>query len=569
MGALLLTLCLAAGPDAPDVAVVCPEPLRAALGPWREYRAAQGHRVAVVSSAGTVEDIRTRLRELAAGGKLRYVVLVGDADSTASARAADFSAQPVEAHAAANQPVEADAAANHAADTGATADHTAVLETRVPAAYVPARVVARWGSGPVIATDNAYADLDGDGKPELAVGRLAVDEPGELKAVVDKILAYERSTDTGPWRRQINVVAGVGGFGVLADRVLESAARYFLTQHVPADYRVSMTYASWHSPYCPDPRRFGRTTLERLNEGAWFWVYIGHGGPTELDRVRVPGGWQRILAPGDLDRLDCRHGRPIAVLLACETGAFDWDAECLAEQMLRHPRGPVAVVAGSRVSMPYGMTVLSQGLMEQCFRRRVPTLGLAVLRAKQAMLDSSSDHAPQRAMLDTLARAFSPPPVELETERFEHVHLFNLLGDPLLRLRYVEPVALEVPERVQAGQALRVRGTSSVDGHATVELVLPRGTLGFPRPRRDPLTDDPAELARFQEVYEWANDLCLGVANVEVAGGRFEAVLAVPRACRGKCHVRVFVAGPDGFATGSAEVLVSVPQPVPGSAPAR
>jgi len=531
VGALVLTLCLVASPDAPDapetpdVAVVCPEPLRPALEPWLAHRVAQGHHVAMVSAAGKVDDIRARLHALAERNGLRYVVLVGDADSPSSPRASE-------------------------------------PPGLVPAAYVPARVVARWGSGPLIATDNAYADLDGDGDPELAVGRLAVDEPEELHAVVKKILAYECSTSSGTWRRQINVVAGVGGFGAFADRVLESAARYFLTQHVPADYRLSMTYASWHSPYCPDPRLFNRTTFERLNEGAWFWVYIGHGGPAELDRVRVPGGWQRILGQDDLERLDRSTGRPIALLLACETGAFDWQRECLAEQMLRHPHGPVAVLAGSRVSMPYGMTVLAQGLMEQCFRRRAPTLGLAVLRAKQAMLDPSSADAPGRQMVDTLARAFSPAPVQLDSERLEHVQLFNLLGDPLLRLRYPETLALEVADEVQAGESLRVRGAGGVAGRASVELVLPRGKLGFARPQRQRLPDDPRELARFQEVYERANDRVLSAASVETADGRFEAVLAVPPASRGTCHVRVFVSGPGGFAAGSAEVKVSAPRGV-------
>ena len=46
-----------------------------------------------------------------------------------------------------------------------------------------------------------------------------------------------------------------------------------------------MTYASLASPYCPDPRKFHDTTIGRFNEGCLFWVYIGHGHPTGLDRA--------------------------------------------------------------------------------------------------------------------------------------------------------------------------------------------------------------------------------------------------------------------------------------------
>jgi len=474
-----------------------------------------------------VEEIRGRLRALAGQGRLRYVVLVGDADSPARMNhpASNTTALPVRRPAAA---------------------------PLVPTGYAPARVIARWGSAPLIATDNPYGDLNNDGRPELAVGRLAVDSAAELQAVVQKILNYERSGDAGLWHRRINVVAGVGGFGILADRVIESAARYFLVQHVPAEYRVTMTYASWRSPYCPDPRLFRRTTLQRLNEGAWFWVYVGHGRATELDWIRVPGGWQRILGVEDLQALDRSVGRPIALILACQTGAFDAESECLAEQMLRHPQGPVAVLAGSRVTMPYGMSVLARELLKQCFHRRTDTLGLALLKAKQAMLEPPEAGDKDRALLDVLAQTLSPPPVELDTERREHVQLFNLLGDPLLRLKYPRKVVLEVPEQATAGH-----GRTTISGLARVELTLPRGVLPVERPQRAQMPEDAEQLARFQEVYEQANDGCLSAVNAPVIGGRFEATLEVPRDFRGDCQVRVFVAGREGFAAAAVPLRVS------------
>jgi len=518
-----LLIVLAVLPQAaPDTVVVCPDGFREALRPWLDYRAAEGHTIAVTSNTGSSEDIRWRIRSLNQEGRLRSVVLIGDAEPGA--------------------------------------ERDATLRARcVPADRAKAQVNVLWGSEPHIGTDHWYGDLDGDRTPDVAVGRLTADSPEELRQIVAKILAYERCRDFGPWRRRLNIVAGIGGFGAMTDAVLESTTRYLLTRHIPAGYRLSMTYGSWQSPYCPDPRLFHATTLHRLNEGCWFWVYIGHGNPQKLDQLRVPGGRYHILATSDAPKLHCRHGAPIALFLCCYTGAFDAAVDCLAERMLRQPDGPVAVLAASRKALPYGMAVLGNGLMKQYFRARPATLGEAILQAKRELLKPSADGDKQRAMLDSIASMISPTADKLATERAEHVLLFNLIGDPLLQLRYPEPIELSVPSTATAGEPLTVSGTSAVDGRGTVELIVPRGRLTFePSPRKEyPQSADA--LAAFQNTYARANDDRFVTAEVTVRGGRFAVRLDVPGEAGGTCHVRVFVEGVDGFAAGAADVRIRRP----------
>ena len=526
MSTAFLILLLAVPGAEPDAVVVCPEIFQQALKPWVEHRTAQGHTVAVLSSEGTGRDIRARIRAAAKGGRLRFVVLIGDANTGD-----------------ATDPVPPDRC--------------------VPTHYAKAEVNVLWGSEPHIATDNWYADLDDDRVPDLAIGRLTVDTPEELTRVVEKIIAYERSADFGSWRRRLNIVAGVGGFGALADTVLESTARYFLTQNIPAQYAVSMTYGSWRSPFCPDPRLFHLTTAARLNEGCWFWVYIGHGFHLGLDRVRVPGGQYHILANPDVERLDCRHGSPIALLMACYCGAFDARRDCLAEEMLRAPGAPVAVIAGSRVTMPYAMTVMGTELMDQCFHLRRPTLGEALLHAKRSMVKEADKDNQRRVMLDTVAAALSPAPKKLAAERAEHLLLFNLTGDPMLRLRHPKAVEVEVPSLIAAppqataGRTLEVSGTSPVEGRATIELVVRRDRLTFTPPSRRGYPQTSGELARFQECYQEANNRRLALVESTVEGGRFHARIAVPNNAAGPCHVRVFVEGPDDFALGEADLVIA------------
>ncbi|MEZ6106529.1 MAG: C25 family cysteine peptidase [Pirellulaceae bacterium] len=56
----------------------------------------------------------------------------------------------------------------------------------------------------MIASDNPFADLDGDQIPELTIGRLAVHSRRELETVIDKIIRYESAMPQTSWRRRIN-----------------------------------------------------------------------------------------------------------------------------------------------------------------------------------------------------------------------------------------------------------------------------------------------------------------------------------------------------------------------------
>jgi hypothetical protein len=502
--------------DRPDTVVVCPNTFRTALQPWVDYRVQQGHRLVFVSNELTTDAIRQQIRAAAEGGALRFVVLVGDADPRLYY-------------------------------------DSAVRARCVPAHYTKAKVIVAWGSESHIGTDNGYATADDTPMPRVAVGRLSAQTPEQLSQIVAKILAYERSTDFGPWRRQVNLVAGMGGFGVLLDTLIESTARHFISTDIPQTYQASITYGSWRSPFCPDPRRFRESTLERLNEGSLFWVYIGHGSHLWLDHVRVPNGEYPILDADDIGKIHCRHGAPIALFLACYTGAFDAAEDCMAERMLREPDGPVAVVASSRVGMPYAMAVMSTELMDECFRLRTATLGEALLHAKQRMVRQSKSDRPSRVMLDALASAASPGSASLAAERIEHVQLFNLLGDPLLRLQHPKVVDM-ILTPASPGETLKVAGVTPVAGRCTVELVVPRGTLTFSPPARREYPQNADEQTQFQDVYTRANDGRLAMIELPVSAGRFETLLSVPVTAPRRCYVRAYVEGRDDFAAGAAAV---------------
>ena len=194
--------------------------------------------------------------------------------------------------------------------------------------------------------------------------------------------------------------------------------------------------------------------------------------------------------------------------------------------------------------------------MHECFDNHCETVGEALLHAKQSMLKKPAAADRQRALLDSIAAALSPGPQQLAAERAEHVLLFNLLGDPLLRLRHPRPIKLTVAPTAAAGTVLSIAGRSPVNGRGAVELIVPRDRLTFQPPARDEYPQSPDGLVEFEETYRRANDPRLATVEVPVRDGRFTAELRLPSELAGRCHVCVFVEGADDFALGSADVKI-------------
>lgn len=511
---------------APDTVVVCPREFLPALSPWLAYREKQGHQIEILSNTRNPADIKSELKRLGAGGQLEYLLLVGDSDP-------------------------------------ALQQNPVIRQVSVPTHHAQAKVNVKWGSEPEIGTDNWYADLDDDLVPELAIGRLPVDSREELAVVVKKILDYEQNSDFGAWRRRVNFVAGVGGFGAVADSVLESATRKFLTDGIPPAFQTSMTYGSWRSAYCPDPRQFHEMALQRFNEGCLFWVYIGHGQRTYLDRVHVPGNAYHILDVDDVPKLDHGGRAPIAVFLSCYAGAFDGPHDCLAEQMVLAPRGPVAALCGSRVTMPYAMSVMASELLREVFAGPTPTLGQVLRHAKQKLAQppaAETAGSETRQLLDSLAKLISPAPEMLDEERREHLLLFNLLGDPLLRLPRPLPAKVEVVAGERAGESVVVNVDSAVAGSCTLDLVCRRDRLRGEPPVREYYDGRDRILRQYHETYERANDTTWCVQQVTCRAGKNQFEFAIPVEARGQCHVRAFIAGQESAALGSVDLFVRKPK---------
>ena len=448
-----------------------------------------------------------------------------------------------------------------------------------------------------LCTDASYGDLDADGCPDIAVGRIPAKSPEELQRMLGRSIEYE-AIGPGPWNDTVHVTAGVGGFGFLADAAIETVTRRFLSEGIPQHYHLNVTVASCTSTYCPDPLALRDVYIDRINEqGGLFWVYIGHGNVVELDRFQVGQEWLPIGLPSDTAKFNCSRRPPIALMLACFTGAFDARVDSFSEHLLAQPNGPIAVIAGSRVTMPYGLSQLASEMINGCFRDRLPTLGEVVLQAKRRiwiddesnpdtqtqaspskqaspstaasdLASATSAQDPQivdirqryRKIVTEMANALNPSNHDLTLERREHVRLMNLLGDPLLKIAYPQPMELNVQEKIIAGESLKVSGSSPIDGKLIVELALVR----------DRLPDGVAALASYRgtdqerqqmnQTYATSNQLVVERTEIAVKAGEFSIDIPIRAEARGRYVLSTYVYGQDSWGVASKKLTVQRPK---------
>ena len=498
--------------DAAEVVVVCPQAWASQLTRWRGHRAGQGIQCTVISPGSSADDTALAIRKSAADDT-RYVMIVGDAP--AIGKAADVTRQ-------------------------------------VPIHYQRTTVTAAWHSTPSLSTDLPYGDLDGDGVLDAAVGRLPVDNAEQLRDGLSKIIQHETKQDFGDWRNRVSLIGGVGGFGPLIDTAIESVTRTIVTGVLPSDAKTHVRFGSPGHAFYPKKIPFTQAVLNDYAAGSRFWVYAGHGQVTELDHVPPTAEGIPVLSGESVKRLVSRDKRyPIALMLACYTGALDASEDSIAEKMWLQDGGPIAVIAGSRVTMPYGNTSAAIGLIDAIYHQKKPRLGDAWLSSVQSMqeetlLQNHEDDVRKPAaniengsgietLINTLAMLVSPPGSDLVAERLEHSKLYNLIGDPTLALNHPKPIEFSVNPGFDAATPIELNLQSPIDGLMTISLDRPLGSAS---------DGDP-------------NELTVAKLSIDVkAGIPTRPSILPPTETTGPIVVRVHVAGRGCWATGSAKTRV-------------
>ena len=502
-----------------DTLVVCPRLWQAELADWVAFRQSQGHAIQIVSPATTAGDTRSIIhRHLAVGG-IRWVVLVGDAGKQGKP----------------------------------------VASNETPTFFPSAEINRRWGSDAELATDHEYVARVDPSERTSALGRIPCDTPAELRDYLARVRAFEQDQAGELEEQRLTLVAAPGNFSPLLDRVIETTAARILTQLTPPTCALHMTYADWRSSYCPYPPRFAQAVQQGLQRRSTAWVYLGHGHRHTLDRLQTPAGHARILDDNLVSSLKGNRFPPLAALIACYAGSFDGPDDCLAEQLLKQPGGPLATLAGSRVTMPYGNSVLGLELLQALFEQpsnptQPPTLGEMVAIAKQRALAPGAKSL--RKTVEQIATGFTPDQTDRAQERLEHVRMYNLLGDPLLRLRRSMPMKIAASVDPAHPLRLRVEGSSPLAGRCRLHVVpLKYSAVAMQSGRKQFQLGDTSQ-REYEQMYQQTNHRSLAEQTMDVAAGPYSATIDLPPETAGQVVLVCHVAGGKGLAAGQASVLI-------------
>lgn len=215
------------------------------------------------------------------------------------------------------------------------------------------------------ASDDWFADFDGDGIADLAIGRLPARNAADAATMINKIVGYENAPPD-PQR----------GAMLVADNTFESASNS-VQSLLPPGMQVQVINRS-----SADDVTIHNQIIASLNQGPVIANYFGHGSN---------GVWTgaSLLSNPDAATLTNQSRLSLFMMMTCFNGYFqDPYNDSLSEALLKAPAGAVAVWASTSLTEPDGQETIDQEMYRQLFSGSQPRLGDAVRFAKQATNDS-------------------------------------------------------------------------------------------------------------------------------------------------------------------------------------
>ena len=381
-------------------------------------------------------------------------------------------------------------------------------------------------------TDNAYGDLDADGIPEVAVGRIPARTAQQVQDYLTKLEDHEHSYEVGLWNRQITLYAGEAGFGDTIDSAMEMLL-FKAIDSLDQAFSVRGAYQVKSSPYYYYP--FEDIVVDLYSGGSIMNIYIGHGSRSGSSAFGID----------ELNLVDCQHRRPHAFLFCCSSGDFRGDhPENLAEALTLFPDGPITTFASSDVSHPYANAVLPYELQRAALNLQPATVGEALLIARRQAFENTEDSL--RELMVSVSVMSDVPEEDLEPILYEHLNLYNLLGDPAAAMKYPYSRIVFDDEAivgtVDSGH-LEVSGETPgiVTGEALVTLEVPQDKYVHEVTAIDPNGSLAAQLETIQANWEIANDKTIIGVTVPVENGRFTVELTFdPELAEYKNYIKVY-----------------------------
>ncbi|MEO0241691.1 MAG: C25 family cysteine peptidase [candidate division WOR-3 bacterium] len=247
------------------------------------------------------------------------------------------------------------------------------------------------------AKDDFYIDFNGDGYPDILIGRIPFRTKEQLSIYLDKLFKYEESAIFSSWRTRFLLVAD--------DEYGESGQPTEIGWHIPyaniirRDTVMTPNFCEVRLVYetsygirnnILDLKRRGleakQDFIRKFNDGNFIMTYFGHGNPVQLTH-------EQLLLLQDLTQINSNYKNPICSFLSCKVGAFTRENPPLgiAEYMAIYNQaiGTIGSTIGQFVTLN---AIFGQNIHRTLSDRKLHPLGELIARAKLTSLSLTYYH---------------------------------------------------------------------------------------------------------------------------------------------------------------------------------
>jgi len=367
--------------------------------------------------------------------------------------------------------------------------------------FLPAkrRKLYRWRSVQPLEfpSDAAWGDLDGDGIPDIAVGRIPARTRAEVELVVRKILTFESQPPTVA-DLQMAVWLGSPEYSPTINAMASGLGVAMIQSKGPQWLRSWLVSGNPGDPFCGWPPDQRTRFTKQVKQGGIVSVLMGHASADAFYSMQFAG--QPVFYTADDAARELDKGPPVPpmVFFSCESGNFSRPRPCQAKSLLFLPGGPVATIGATTESHPlpnyFSAACLLASLSGQ--EKRLGAIWLGAQRKASRTRDLVME-----MMLRDVEGSLEKE-INVEKLRRDQMLMYALLGDPATRLRL--PVSFEASvERVESGwrwRAKRPPGATHLE-------------VGFRKPQALPVSPEkkPTSSDESDKAAEMAN-LCFAFA---------------------------------------------------------
>ena len=262
------------------------------------------------------------------------------------------------------------------------------------------------------AMDHRFVTVSGDDTlPDMFIGRLSVQFPHELAAMVRKIIDYEDKLQTGRWQGRIMEIAD-NNVDHPTDDVFEQSREKIIEEVIPVAYDTRKVYLR----QIVSPERTKQAILKTIDEGVLILEYAGHGGTST---------WadESIFRIENAQQLRNRH-LPFIITTTCLNGQFDkplqFGQRSMSEQFMMGRHGAVGTLSATRLTFGSANARFDEDLFHCMFTVKPPTLGAIIADAKTKFIMKSPQlwipGAEQYTLFGDPATRLALPDLEISVE---------------------------------------------------------------------------------------------------------------------------------------------------------